>query len=352
MNENSIPKITIVTVTYNLINDGRTDFFRQCVKSVAEQSYPNIEHLIIDGASKDGTLDLIEECRHPRMKVISEPDGGMWDAMEKAIYIAEGKYLCYMNSDDYYYSNDIIEKCVKLLEDTSSEYLVGNFKCTYRNDGKISDYHENIPPLPKENFWKGMTYNHETLICKVDTYKKYGSHNLKYQSTIDYYWNIQLILNNCSYCIMPNIIHCCRLGGGTTKDNATFSDMTLKNVFCLWQDLWKDYPLTKEESENILTKQQFSLPLLDYIEKDVLKRNIKNFDYKKFKNEIKRYKEIEKTRIFAEFVLKNETIFKIYEKITEYKKDRYDNIEDRIKAHIKRHVWARYLAKVLSFLCK
>ena len=174
-----LPKITIVTVTYNLIKDGRKEFFKQCCESVANQTYPNIEHLIIDGASTDGTLELIEECRHPRMRVISEPDEGCWEAMNNAIYYAKGDYLQYLNSDDCLYQNDVIEKAMKNLIETGADASVAHYKLRNRDDSIINDFNENIAPLKRELFWKIFFYNHETLICKVDIYKKLGAHDLK-----------------------------------------------------------------------------------------------------------------------------------------------------------------------------
>ena len=75
---NNLPKITVITATFNLIKDKREKFFRQCVESVHNQTYANIEHLVMDGASKDGTLDLIKEYEDKGwLKCYSEPDKGM-----------------------------------------------------------------------------------------------------------------------------------------------------------------------------------------------------------------------------------------------------------------------------------
>ena len=93
-----LPKVTVVTATYNLIKDGREKFFRQCVESIHNQTYKNIEHLVIDGASKDGTIDLIKEYADKGwIKYVSEPDKGMCDAMNKGIKIATGEYVAILN---------------------------------------------------------------------------------------------------------------------------------------------------------------------------------------------------------------------------------------------------------------
>ena len=98
------PLVSIITVTRNLIDAGRKDFFRQCVESVRMQDYPNIEHLIIDGASTDGTVDLLKEMN---VNYISEPDAGIYTAINKGISLSEGKYVAFLNSDDFYTRSDM-----------------------------------------------------------------------------------------------------------------------------------------------------------------------------------------------------------------------------------------------------
>ena len=77
---NNLPPITVITATYNLIKNGRKEFFKQCLESVHNQTYPNIEHLIIDGASSDGTVEMLQEYADKGwIKYISEPDSGIYD---------------------------------------------------------------------------------------------------------------------------------------------------------------------------------------------------------------------------------------------------------------------------------
>ena len=99
------PVVTIITITYNLIKDGREAYFRECVESVHNQCYGNFEHIIIDGASDDGTIDLLNEyAQKGWIKYYSEPDNGIYNAMNKGIEKANGKYIVFLNSDDYFSS--------------------------------------------------------------------------------------------------------------------------------------------------------------------------------------------------------------------------------------------------------
>ena len=116
------PKVTVITVTLNLIKNGREKIFRQCVESVHRQTYKNIEHLIIDGASTDGTLELIAEYEKKGwLRCVSEPDKGMADAMNKGIKNATGEYIAILNSDDYYIL-DAIEVSVEKLLSAGADY--------------------------------------------------------------------------------------------------------------------------------------------------------------------------------------------------------------------------------------
>ncbi len=98
-------KISIITVCYNNWNT-----IRDTIESVKYQDYNDIEHIIIDGASVDGTLDIIENLKHPRLTVFSEKDQGIYDAMNKGILKATGDIIAFLNADDWYASHDVLSK--------------------------------------------------------------------------------------------------------------------------------------------------------------------------------------------------------------------------------------------------
>ncbi len=113
------PLVSIITITKNLIDAGRKDFIRQCVDSVRMQDYPNIEHLVIDGASTDGTVDLLKELG---VNFISEPDTGIYNATNKGIKKAKGKYIAFLCSDDFYSRKDAVSTAILALEQTDSDF--------------------------------------------------------------------------------------------------------------------------------------------------------------------------------------------------------------------------------------
>ncbi len=125
-------KVTVITVSYN---SGRT--LQDTIHSVLKQTYPNIEYIIIDGGSKDNSTDIIRTCAplfEGRIKWISEPDKGIYDAMNKGIALASGEVVGFLNSDDYFTSEDIIEKVAEAFSDQTLDAVYGDVH--FIRDGK------------------------------------------------------------------------------------------------------------------------------------------------------------------------------------------------------------------------
>lgn len=101
-------KITIITVCFN-----SEKTIEQTIKSVFEQTYKDIEYLIIDGGSRDLTLSILNKYKRANLRILSEPDNGIYDAMNKGIYYATGEIIGYLNSDDFYHNPFVIEKIAK-----------------------------------------------------------------------------------------------------------------------------------------------------------------------------------------------------------------------------------------------
>jgi glycosyltransferase involved in cell wall biosynthesis len=119
-----LPKITVITATHNIIKSGRLAVFRQCVESVHTQTYGNIEHIIIDGASNDGTLGIVQEYVDKGWCICySEKDDGPWDAMYRGHERATGEFVNILNSDDYFCRNDAVEIAAKALAKRKGDWF-------------------------------------------------------------------------------------------------------------------------------------------------------------------------------------------------------------------------------------
>lgn len=204
-----MPKVTIVTITFNLIKAGREETFRQCVESVHNQNYSNVEHIIIDGASKDGSIALIKEYVDKGfVTCYSEPDTGIYDAMNKGIQKAKGKYIAFLNSDDFFHDADGIKKTVEVLEKEKADYSYA--ACKYLTSDGI--YYGNLPPVIG-SFFVRMPFSHQTMFTKTDVMRRLGGFDDTFRSSGDYDFVVRLCLSGAVGAEVPFNFVSYRLGG-------------------------------------------------------------------------------------------------------------------------------------------
>lgn len=183
------PLVTIITATDNIIKNNRKETFIQAVKSVKKQKYPNMEHLIIDNASKDGSIELFKKCN---LRYISEPDKGIFEAFNKGVKHANGKYIIFLNSDDFYHDNYGLLKCVEALENSKAEFCFS--ECNINNDdGPAGQW---TPQIYKT--FRQMPVCHQTIMCKKSLLEKFPFDE-SYKIIADYKWLMSLILNKIPY---------------------------------------------------------------------------------------------------------------------------------------------------------
>lgn len=162
---NSYPKVSIITVVYNGI-----EFLEETIKSVISQTYPNIEYIIVDGGSKDGTLDIIKKYEAHISKWISEPDKGIYDAMNKGIDLATGDWQNFLNAGDSFVDNNVLEKIFTTnLENITLVY--GDIIAIRENGQKLN---VNAIELKDDNSIKrGMKVCHQAIFYNKDIIIKY-----------------------------------------------------------------------------------------------------------------------------------------------------------------------------------
>lgn len=206
----SSPLVSVITVCYNLINNGRADFFKQCAESVHQQNYSHIEHLVIDGGSQDGTVELLETyAQKGWLRYISEPDKGIYDAMNKGIREAQGKYVAFLNSDDYWHHPDGVAASVAALESHGAA-----FSYAPRNIVKESGeflYREN-PGIG--TFAELMPFCHQTMFTRKDILlEHHGFDDKTYRSAADYDLIMRILLSGKPCIYVPLNFTSFRRGG-------------------------------------------------------------------------------------------------------------------------------------------
>lgn len=214
------PLVTVVTITYNLIKAGRKETFLQCVESVKNQTYKNIEYIIIDGASDDGTLELIQSTA---CKYYSEPDSGIYYAMNKGIDKANGEYIAFLNSDDFWHDPTGVEESVKALVENNADFSYGTAVYLDKND----EYAKLLQPTIG-SFYIKMPFSHQTMFTKTSYIRAIGKFDNTYNSAADYDLILRLILDGAKPVFVPKVFTTYRLGGlSDTQREQSIRECTL-----------------------------------------------------------------------------------------------------------------------------
>lgn len=171
MTINNQPLITVITIAYNAFST-----IEQTILSVINQTYPHIEYIIIDGGSNDGTVNIIEKYSNKLSYWISEPDKGIYDAMNKGIHLAKGRWVNFMNSGDTFYDNMTIEKVINKAN-WDSDIIYGNTNLIY----SFGRYIQKGEVVTKDNY---MPFCHQSSFSNCDLMKKYGF-NIEYKICAD-----------------------------------------------------------------------------------------------------------------------------------------------------------------------
>ena len=179
-------KVSIITTTYN-----DSAALRNTIAQIKAQDYPNIEYIIVDGASKDDTIDVIREAEEyfgERLIWISEKDKGIYDAINKGLKLATGDIIgtCF----DRFASSDVISKMVSIMEKEGTDGVHGDLN--YMDGEKIVRKWRN----GQGNIRTGWMPGHPTLYLKKEVYEKYGLYKTDYRISADYEYMIRILKDN------------------------------------------------------------------------------------------------------------------------------------------------------------
>lgn len=176
------PLISIITVVYN-----GEKYLEETIQSVINQTYDNVEYIIIDGGSTDGTLDIIKKYEQSIDYWVSERDSGIYDAMNKGISLFAGEYIWFMNSGDTIHNDDVLNKIFKNF--STKDIYYGDTQLILPNKifGKLVKAPQEIN---QKSFSNGMVVSHQALIVHQ---KLVGLYNLKYKYVADHDWIIRAL---------------------------------------------------------------------------------------------------------------------------------------------------------------
>ncbi|WP_257659026.1 glycosyltransferase family 2 protein [Parapedobacter lycopersici] len=176
------PKLTVITIVYNNVQD-----IERTIRSVVQQTYPDIEYIVVDGGSTDGTVDVIQRHANRISRWVSEPDGGIYDAMNKGLAMATGDYVLFMNSGDELYDHHTVEQVFATAPGAAIYY--GETEMYDANWESLGLRRHGIPEqFTWRSFRYGMNISHQAIYIRRSITEPY---DLRYRLSSDIDWIIR-----------------------------------------------------------------------------------------------------------------------------------------------------------------
>jgi glycosyltransferase involved in cell wall biosynthesis len=216
-------KVSIITVAYN-----SSKTIKETIDSVITQSYKNIEYIIVDGASTDGTVELVKSYGSQIAKFVSEKDKGIYDAINKGISMATGDIVGILNSDDVYTHKDIIKNIVDTFEQKGVDAVYGDLQYVSPEDNSKVVRYWKSGSYNRNKFIYGWMPPHPTFFVKREVYEQYGTFDLSLKSAADYELMLRFLYkNSISAAYIPEVMVWMKTGG---QSNASLINHFLGNM--------------------------------------------------------------------------------------------------------------------------
>jgi len=241
-------KITVITVSYNSATT-----IADTVRSVASQTYKNIEHLVIDGQSRDKTASVVQANHHPNLIFSSAPDAGIYDAMNKGLGRATGEVIGFLNSDDFYADDDVLEKIAAAFLDASVEACYADLVYVTPDNSRVARYWKS-KPFTKGDFAKGWCPPHPTFFIRKSVLQRLGIFDLSFKLAADFEFMLRYLeLGAIKSVYIPHVLIRMRLGGVTSQS---------------WSNVWKQ----NKEIFMAFQKNEISISALSFCSHKLLNR--------------------------------------------------------------------------------
>jgi len=222
-------KITIITVVHNNIRH-----IRDAIDSVLLQDYKFIEYIIIDGCSTDGTKGIIEEYKDCISHYVSEPDEGVYDALNKGIAHSTGDVIGFLHSDDVFSNGAVISTLVREFSRSRSDVVYGDLDYVKQNSTDCVVRHWESGMFLESKLKYGWMPPHPTFYARRDIYKKYGGFNLMYNISSDYDSMLRILsTKNIRVSYIPEVLVRMRVGGISNKNFINIINKSIEDYWVL-----------------------------------------------------------------------------------------------------------------------
>ena len=220
-------KISIITITYNSASS-----LQRALDSVQSQTYKDIEHVIIDGASTDGTRKLIEAYakQHKNVKWVSEKDNGIYDAINKGIRLATGDVIGFLHSDDMFYSVDSIGQIAAAFEQNQADVVYGDLQ--YMHGNKVVRRWKSNAFNPRALKY-GWMPPHPTVYVRREVYQQVGEYDSWFRISADYDMILRIFTAGYNTHYIPEVLVCMETGGASNKNTKARLSKTMEDYIVL-----------------------------------------------------------------------------------------------------------------------
>lgn len=206
-------KISIVTAVFN-----RSKTILDAIESVAAQKHAEVEHVIQDGGSTDGTTFLIAERQDPRISCVTEPDSGIYDAINRGIKRSKGDVVGLMHSDDFFPNEQILSRVANVLDDTGVDGVYGDLDYVSAKDTSRIIRRWRSGPYSRDRLSKGWMPPHPTLYLRREVFERYGLYDTSFRISADYDAMLRYIVKgNLKLAYVPEVFVKMRIGGESNK---------------------------------------------------------------------------------------------------------------------------------------
>jgi glycosyltransferase involved in cell wall biosynthesis len=210
-------KVSIITVVYN-----RHDTIAEAIESVLQQTYADIEYIVVDGASTDGTVSIIQQYADRISKFVSETDGGLYDALNKGITMATGEIIGFLHADDTFLNPNVVSLIAAAFENQGTDSVYADLVYVDRLRVTKAVRNWKSGSFKRSNFIYGWMPPHPTFFVKREIYQRLGLYNTTFKSAADYELMLRyLYKHNISTTYIPEYLVKMRMGG---KSNLSFKN--------------------------------------------------------------------------------------------------------------------------------
>lgn len=293
-NEATHPLISVVTACFNPLKDGRKDLFLKSLDSIQQQTGVSVEHIIVDGASTDGTLEFLQayENKCHDIRILSMPDSGIYEAMNRGITLSRGEYIIFLNTDDFYHRTDALLLCIETL---------GKYKCafTFAPINPVGPHTRHSPHRHPQRslhkFFVFCTLPHPSMMFRKNALLEIGGYDQKYRLGADYDMMLRLLAKGHKAGFVPVDFVTFIADGFSVRNRELKIKEKVESIRNIHRECF-GVELSDSESQFLVSKEYYPRKYLNlYVEvqkfidkafcglpQDLLNKTVRRFNYVKY----------------------------------------------------------------------